>query len=143
VVKQLEDEIEVPLLDRIGHRSVGARSLNVELQKVLNPPGDIRIERFGWTFCPGDKVMQVENNYDKEVYTAISASSLASTWMNLSSRPMSRAGRLFTRSANSTSWLLAYATTIHKSQGSEYLAAVIPVSTQHYTMLRRNLITPV
>jgi exodeoxyribonuclease V alpha subunit len=46
----------------------GARSLNIELQKELNPPGEIRIERFGWTFCTGDKVMQVENDYDKEVY---------------------------------------------------------------------------
>jgi ATP-dependent exoDNAse (exonuclease V) alpha subunit len=47
---------------------LGARSLNIELQKVLNPPGEIRVERFGWTFCPGDKVMQIENDYDKEVY---------------------------------------------------------------------------
>jgi exodeoxyribonuclease V alpha subunit len=47
---------------------LGARSLNIELQKALNPPGEIRIDRFGWTFCPGDKVMQVENDYDKDVY---------------------------------------------------------------------------
>ena len=47
---------------------LGARSLNIELQKMLNPPGEIRIERFGWTFCPGDKVMQIENDYDREVY---------------------------------------------------------------------------
>jgi exodeoxyribonuclease V alpha subunit len=47
---------------------LGARSLNIELQKELNPPGEVRIERFGWTFCPGDKVMQVENDYDKDVY---------------------------------------------------------------------------
>src|SRR5437879_8888831 len=47
---------------------LGARSLNIELQNALNPPGEIRIERFGWTFCPADKVMQVENDYDKEVY---------------------------------------------------------------------------
>jgi exodeoxyribonuclease V alpha subunit len=47
---------------------LGARSLNIELQNVLNPPGEIRIERFGWTFCPGDKVMQVENDYDRDVY---------------------------------------------------------------------------
>jgi exodeoxyribonuclease V alpha subunit len=46
----------------------GARSLNIELQNALNPPGEIRIDRFGWTFYPGDKVMQVENDYDKEVY---------------------------------------------------------------------------
>jgi hypothetical protein len=47
---------------------LGARSLNIELQTALNSPGEIRVERFGWTFCPGDKVMQVENDYDKEVY---------------------------------------------------------------------------
>jgi hypothetical protein len=42
--------------------------IDIELQKALNPPGEIRIDRFGWTFCPGDKVMQVENDYDKDVY---------------------------------------------------------------------------
>ena len=47
---------------------VGARSLNVELQAVLNPAGERKVERFGWTFCRGDKVMQVENDYDREVY---------------------------------------------------------------------------
>jgi exodeoxyribonuclease V alpha subunit len=48
---------------------IGAITLtNIELQNALNPPGEIRIERFGWTFCPGDKVMQIENDYDKEVY---------------------------------------------------------------------------
>ena len=49
-------------------RALGARSLNIELQNALNPPGEVRIEGFGWTFCPGDKVMQVENDYDKDVY---------------------------------------------------------------------------
>jgi hypothetical protein len=47
---------------------LGARSLNLELQRLLNPPGEVRVERFGWTFCPGDKVMQVANDYDKEVF---------------------------------------------------------------------------
>jgi exodeoxyribonuclease V alpha subunit len=47
---------------------VGARSLNVELQTALNPAGERKVERFGWTFAPGDKVMQIENDYDKEVY---------------------------------------------------------------------------
>jgi ATP-dependent exoDNAse (exonuclease V) alpha subunit len=46
---------------------VGARSLNIELQTALNPAGERKVERFGWTFAPGDKVMQIENNYDKEV----------------------------------------------------------------------------
>jgi hypothetical protein len=44
---------------------VGARSLNIEPQKALNPAGEKKIERFGWTFAPGDKVMQIENDYDK------------------------------------------------------------------------------
>src|SRR5918992_3967345 len=47
---------------------VGARSLNIELQAALNPSGDSKVERFGWTFASGDKVMQIENDYDKEVY---------------------------------------------------------------------------
>jgi exodeoxyribonuclease V alpha subunit len=47
---------------------VGARSLNIELQAALNPARDRKVERFGWTFAPGDKVMQIENDYDKEVY---------------------------------------------------------------------------
>src|ERR1700730_13482719 len=59
---------DIQVLCPMNRGGLGARSLNIELQNALNPPGDIRIERFGWTFCPGDKVMQVENDYDKEVY---------------------------------------------------------------------------
>src|SRR5437588_11287226 len=59
---------DIQVLCPMNRGGLGARSLNIELQAALNPPGEIRIERFGWTFCPGDKVMQVENNYDKEVY---------------------------------------------------------------------------
>jgi ATP-dependent exoDNAse (exonuclease V) alpha subunit len=47
---------------------VGARSLNIELQAALNPAGERKVERFGWTFAPGDKIMQIENDYDKDVY---------------------------------------------------------------------------
>src|ERR1700758_3552359 len=53
---------DVQVLCPMNRGGLGARSLNIELQKVLNPPGEVRIERFGWTFCPGDKVMQVEND---------------------------------------------------------------------------------
>src|ERR1700731_3930763 len=59
---------DIQVLCPMNRGGLGARSLNVELQKALNPSGEIRIERFGWTFCPGDKVMQIENDYDKEVY---------------------------------------------------------------------------
>ena len=59
---------DVQVLCPMNNGGLGARSLNIELQKALNPPGEARVERFGWTFCPGDKVMQVENDYDREVY---------------------------------------------------------------------------
>jgi exodeoxyribonuclease V alpha subunit len=51
-----------------GGSSTATGPLNLELQRLLNPPGEVRIERFGWTFGPGDKVMQVENDYEKEVF---------------------------------------------------------------------------
>jgi ATP-dependent exoDNAse (exonuclease V) alpha subunit len=47
---------------------VDARSLNIELQAALNPAGERKVERFGWVFAPGDKIMQIENDYDKKVY---------------------------------------------------------------------------
>jgi exodeoxyribonuclease V alpha subunit len=59
---------DIQVLCPVNRGGLGARSLNIELQNALNPPGEIRIDRFGWTFCPGDKVMQIENEYDKDVY---------------------------------------------------------------------------
>src|SRR6202044_1984402 len=115
-------------------------SLNIELQKALNPPGDIRIERFGWTFCPGDKVMQVENNYDKEVYNG-DLGVVFGIDMEEGELSVDFDGRKVTYGFGELDELvLAYATTIHKSQGSEYRAVVIPVVTQYYMMLARNLL---
>ena len=59
---------DIQVLCPMNRGGVGARSLNIELQAALNPAGDRKAERFGWTFSPGDKVMQIENDYDKEVY---------------------------------------------------------------------------
>src|SRR5207302_3901670 len=59
---------DIQVLCPMNRGGVGTRSLNIELQAALNPAGDRKIERFGWTFAPGDKVMQIENDYDKEVY---------------------------------------------------------------------------
>jgi exodeoxyribonuclease V alpha subunit len=56
---------DVQVLCPMNRGGLGARALNLELQQALNPPGELRVERFGWTFCPGDKVMQVANNYDR------------------------------------------------------------------------------
>src|ERR1700756_3066778 len=59
---------DVQVLCPMNRGGVGARSLNIELQAALNPADEHKVERFGWTFSPGDKVMQIENDYDKEVY---------------------------------------------------------------------------
>ena len=59
---------DIQVLCPMNRGGVGARSLNIELQAALNPAGDRKVERFGWTFAPGDKIMQIENDYDKDVY---------------------------------------------------------------------------
>src|SRR4029077_11578126 len=59
---------DIQVLCPMNRGGVGARSLNIELQAALDPAGERKVERFGWTFGPGDKVMQIENDYDKEVY---------------------------------------------------------------------------
>ena len=131
---------DIQVLCPMNRGGLGARSLNIELQNTLNPPGEARIERFGWTFCPGDKVMQVENDYDKEVYNGdLGIVSRIDT--EESQLTVQFDGRDITYDfAELDELVLAYATTIHKSQGSEYPAVVIPLSTQHYPMLQRNLV---
>ncbi|MBP2312136.1 SF1B family DNA helicase RecD2 [Azospirillum soli] len=131
---------DVQILCPMNRGGMGARSLNIELQRVLNPPVEPRVERFGWTFGVGDKVMQIENDYDKEVYNGdlgiVSAldPEEGTLTAEFDGRPVTYDyGEL-------DEIVLAYATTIHKSQGSEYPVVIIPVMTQHYTMLHRNLI---
>ena len=131
---------DVQVLCPMNRGGVGARSLNVELQKVLNPPGEVRVERFGSTFGPGDKVMQIENDYDKEVFNG-DLGIVARIDMEAGDLVAAFDGREVTYAFGELDELvLAYATTIHKAQGSEYPAVVIPVTTQHYTMLARNLL---
>ena len=130
----------IQVLCPMNRGGLGARSLNIELQNALNPPGEIRVERFGWTFCPGDKVMQVENDYDKDVYNG-DLSMVSRVDMEESEVSVEFDGReVIYGFGDLDELVLAYATTIHKSQGSEYPAVVIPLSTQHYPMLQRNLV---
>jgi exodeoxyribonuclease V alpha subunit len=130
----------IQVLCPMNRGGLGARSLNIELQNALNPPGEIRVERFGWTFCPGDKVMQVENDYDKDVYNG-DLGMVSRIDMEESEVSVEFDGREVIYGFGELDELvLAYATTIHKSQGSEYPAVVIPLSTQHYPMLQRNLV---
>ena len=131
---------DVQVLCPMNRGDLGARSLNVELQQALNPPGEVRVERFGWTFGPGDKVMQVANSYDREVYNGDLG---LVSGINAEEGELTATfdGRAVTYGFGELDELaLAYATTIHKSQGSEYPAVVIPLSTQHYAMLARNLL---
>ena len=131
---------DIQVLCPMNRGGLGARSLNIELQKVLNPPGETRVERFGWTFCPGDKVMQIENDYDREVYNG-DLGIISRINMEESELIVVFDGREVTYGFGELDELvLAYATTIHKSQGSEYPAVVIPVTTQHYPILARNLL---
>ena len=131
---------DIQVLCPMNRGGLGARSLNIELQKALNPPGEIRVERFGWTFCPGDKVMQVENDYDKDVYNGDLGVVLRID-LEEGEVAVDFDGReVIYDFAELDELVLAYATTIHKSQGSEYPAVVIPLSTQHYPMLQRNLV---
>ena len=93
-----------------------------------------------WAFAPGDKVMQIENDYDKEVYNG-DIGYIDDVDPNAGEIVASFDGRSVTYGFGELDMLVpAYAATIHKSQGSEYPAVVIPVMTQHYAMLQRNLL---
>ena len=131
---------DIQVLCPMNCGGVGARSLNIELQAALNPVGDRTVERFGWTFAPGDKVMQIENDYDKDVYNG-DIGYVDDVDPDAGELHASFDGRSITYGFGELDTLVpAYAATIHKSQGSEYPAVVIPILTQHYAMLQRNLL---
>jgi hypothetical protein len=95
---------------------------NIELQTALNPAGDCKVERFGWAFAPGDKVMQIENDYDKEVYNG-AIGYIEDVEPGPASSPSDFDGRTVTYRFGELDMLVpAYAATTHKSQGSEYPA---------------------
>ena len=131
---------DIQVLCPMNRGGVGARSLNIELQAALNPAGERKVERFGWTFAPGDKVMQIENDYDKEVYNG-DIGYIDEVDPDAGELNVGFDGRSVTYGFGELDTLVpAYAATIHKSQGSEYAAVVIPIMTQHYAMLQRNLL---
>ena len=131
---------DIQVLCPMNRGGVGARSLNIELQAALNPAGERKVERFGWTFAPGDKVMQIENDYDKEVYNG-DIGRIDNVDPEAGEITARFDDRVVTYGFGELDALVpAYATTIHKSQGSEYPAVVIPLMMQHYVMLQRNLL---
>jgi exodeoxyribonuclease V alpha subunit len=132
---------DVQVLTPMNRSALGARELNRRLQQVLNPPSPgPQVERFGWAYRVGDKVLQLVNNYQKEVFngdigriSAIDEGDQELT-VDYDGRPVAYDFDEMEELA------LAYALTIHKSQGSEYPAVVMPLHTQHYLMLQRNLL---
>lgn len=130
---------DIQVLAPMQRGVLGARNLNARLQDTLNPDGP-SIERFGILYREKDKVMQLENDYDKEVFNGD---------MGYIHRLDSEDGQLVVKFGdrfvpydfNELDEIApAYAITVHKSQGSEYPCVVIPVHTQHYMMLQRNLL---
>jgi exodeoxyribonuclease V alpha subunit len=130
---------EIQVLTPMHKGLIGADNLNQQLQQTLNP-GENSLKRGGQTFRVGDKIMQIRNNYDKEVFNGDVGiiSSIRPLDQELS---VSFDGRLTTYSlAELDEIVLAYAISVHKSQGSEYSAVVMPILAQHYILLQRNLI---
>jgi exodeoxyribonuclease V alpha subunit len=133
---------DVQILTPQVKTELGVINLNRELQAALNPggPGVAEVKRLDTTFRTGDKVMQIQNNYNREVFNGdIGRVSRVDT--DDQALIIEFDGRAVEYDFNDLDELqLAYACSVHKSQGSEYPAVVIPVHTQHYTMLQRNLL---
>ena len=133
---------DVQVLCPMNRGSLGIRELNVRLQKELNPPraDEPLVEKFGWQYRVRDKVIQTENNYDKDVFNGDIGQIVKidpaerEVLVRFDQRDVTYDyGELDEVS-------LAYAITIHKSQGSEFPAVVIPLAMQQYLLLQRNLI---
>lgn len=133
---------EVQVLTPMNRGDLGARNLNQLLQARLNPPqdGKPQVEKFGYAFRVGDKVLQTENDYDKDVFNG-DLGIVTKVDLDESELSVDYDGRIVVYDFGELDELVpAYAMTIHKSQGSEFPAVVIPVHTQHYMMLQRNLL---
>ena len=131
---------DIQVLTPMNRGGLGVRALNVELQARLNPDRQPRVERFGTTFAPGDKVLQRVNNYDKEVFNG-DIGWISAVDPEQGTLTVDVDGRLVEYGFGELDELsLAYAASIHKSQGSEYPVVVIPLAMQHFTLLERNLL---
>ncbi len=130
---------DIQVLTPMHRGVVGAGNLNRQLQQALNP-GEGGISRAEQTFRVNDKVMQVRNNYEREIFNGDIGRITAISWperqivINFDGRPVDY------DFSDLDEIVAAYAVSVHKSQGSEYPAVIIPVVTQHYILLQRNLI---
>lgn len=139
----LDRRDEIQVLTPMNRQSLGTKELNRSLQAALNPPSDSKfeIERFGTLFRTGDKVIQTRNNYDKEIFNgdighiAEITTEPVSVYVTFDGNQ-----RIHYEPGELDELQLAYAVTIHKAQGSEFPAVVIPLASQHYVLLQRNLL---
>jgi exodeoxyribonuclease V alpha subunit len=138
-----QTDVEVTAIDNSGHEGASSlRTRSGERSSQLNPPrsGEAAVERFGWRFQRGDKVIQTENNYDKDVFNGDIGivEKVDSVEQEVTIRFDDRPLKYDFGELDEVS--LAYAISIHKSQGSEFAAVVIPLAMQHFMLLQRNLI---
>ncbi len=133
---------DVQVLSPMNKSELGVANLNRVLQEALNPPRGPanEVSRFGVTFRQGDKVIQTQNNYQREVFNG-DIGRIVAVEQTDQVVAVEFDGRAVEYDfADLDELQLAFATSIHKSQGSEYPAVVIPVHTQHFVMLQRNLL---
>jgi exodeoxyribonuclease V alpha subunit len=140
----LKPMTEIQVLSPMYKGPLGVTNLNEELQVRLNPGASVRLEWGGHILCLGDKVMQVRNDYDKGVFNGDVG------WIRAIDKENSTLMVEFWEEAGPLlvsyhfheldELVLAYAVTVHKSQGSEYPAIVLPLVNQHYMLLQRNLL---
>lgn len=131
---------DIQVLTPMNRSGLGARSLNIELQERLNGQSEPKVIRYGSTYAPGDKVIQQINNYEKEVFNG-DIGIVLSVVVEDSLLQIQYDDRVVDYEFNELDEIsLAYAISIHKAQGSEYPAVVIPLAMQHYMLLERNLL---
>lgn len=136
---RLDPMLDIQVLSPMHKGIIGTANLNLTLQQALNPTDDT-IERMGCTFRRGDKVMQIRNNYVKDVFNGD-----IGTITGIDRKSEEVSVRYDQRCVHYDfgeidELVLAYAVSVHKSQGSEYPAVILPVVTQHYILLQRNLV---
>jgi exodeoxyribonuclease V alpha subunit len=133
---------DIQVLCPMNRGSLGIRELNLRLQNELNParPDEPVLEKFGWQFRVRDKIIQTENNYDKDVFNGDIGQMVKIDLVEHEVTVRFDQREIVYDYGELDEVSLAYAITIHKSQGSEFPVVVIPLAMQQYMLLQRNLV---
>jgi len=137
---------DIQVITPMRRTAVGVDNLNTLLQETLNPPDNSKpqVKRGATIYRLGDKVMQVKNNYQKEVYNGdtgrITSLDLVEGEITVTYPEVDGSRALVYQINELEELVLSYAVSVHKSQGSEYPVVILPVVTQHYVLLQRNLL---